>query len=60
MSQHKPTAEVKITQIMGQAAQCWNKMSVEDKKKFVAMHEEDLIRFNKQQSDFEKLGYYTL
>lgn len=39
LSQHKPTAEVKITEIMKQAAESWNKMSDESKKRFVTLHE---------------------
>ena len=60
LSQHKPTTEVKITKIMSQAAEHWNKMSDQSKKKFVDMHEEDLKRFKQQQSDFEKLGYFMM
>ena len=35
-------------------------MSEESKKRFVTLHEKDQIRFEKQQHEFEKLGYYVL
>jgi len=48
-----------ITEITKQTGEKWNKMTEKEKQPFVKLHEQDVIRHEKEMNEFKKLGYFT-
>lgn len=51
--------DLKVTEIMRNNGEAWKKLTEEQKKPFEKLHQEDVVRHEKEMKEFNELGYYT-
>ena len=59
IEKNKATANVSHKDLMKLAGQKWSTITEAEKNKYIKMNESDKIRYQKEQVEFDRLGYFT-